>query len=465
MEEFEYSGIWWLPENPENQVSGTLKYNPRDGATLILVGSFKEEKNFNIFIQPKMILGVTSNGKYITLYKCFETKFNMSFPGLLNSAFKVSVIIIGCHFGKEEDIVFSSLSLSYSNLNEWTGISGFRLKPKFNQENRLIKFEVLYEFPEKIEAKFDKYNISIDFNFNTKRENGYELNLKQTTVFKIEPNNPFHLNEYLDEHLYNIQNFLSLAIGTAAYPLIIIGKSKASITKLNDGTIVYNDILIFYKLGTLVDLSKKVYEFDMLFSFKDISDNFEIILKNWIEKSEILRPVYDLYFGTLYNPSMYLQHQFLSLVQALESYHRRKYEGKYISDNNYSELHEILVKSIPKNVESDFRKSLYQKIKYLNEFSLRKRIKEIFLKYGDLVESIIQDQENFIEDIVNTRNFLTHYDKDLEPKSKKGKELYWLTQKMKFLLEICLLSELGIHDESIKTLVSRNQKFQNLAKH
>ena len=112
MEEFEHSGIWWLPENPEKQISGTLKYNPREGANLMLVGSFKEEKDFNIFIQPKIILGTTSNGKYITLYKCFETKFNMSFPGLLNSAFLISVIIIGCHFAEEEDITFSSLSLS-----------------------------------------------------------------------------------------------------------------------------------------------------------------------------------------------------------------------------------------------------------------------------------------------------------------------------------------------------------------
>ena len=202
----------------------------------------------------------------------------------------------------------------------------------------------------------------------------------------------------------------------------------------------------------------------MVFTFKDISDNFEAILKNWIEKSKILQPVYDLYFGTLYNPSMYTQHQFLSLIQALESYHRRKYVAKYISDKDFSGLYERLIEAIPQDIRSDFKKSLYQKMKYLNEFSLRKRLKKIFKNHGGLVDSIIQNQVNFIEDVVNTRNFLTHSNKELESKSKKGKELYWLTRKMKFLLEICLLSELGITDESIKSLVSRNQKYQYLAK-
>ena len=84
----------------------------------------------------------------------------------------------------------------------------------------------------------------------------------------------------------------------------------------------------------------RLYPYDMLFTFKDISDRFEILLKNWFEKADTLGPVYDLYFGTLYNPRMYLQHQFLSLIQAIEVYHRRKFEGKYLSDDDYEPIYE-----------------------------------------------------------------------------------------------------------------------------
>jgi|Deesub1362A_J573_1020465.scaffolds.fasta_scaffold08208_2 hypothetical protein len=61
-------------------------------------------------------------------------------------------------------------------------------------------------------------------------------------------------------------------------------------------------------------------------------------------------------------------------------------------------------------------------------------------------------------------DFLTHYDKDLESKSKKGQELYWLTKKMKFLLEICFLSELGMSNEIIRTLIKRNERYRHLTR-
>jgi hypothetical protein len=463
MEKFEYSGIWWLPENPERQASGTLEFNPKEGASLNLIGSFREIKDFNIFQQPKIILGLTSNGKHITLYRCYEKSFNMNFPGFINSSFLVNFIFIGCHFEKEEDILFDSLSISYSNLDEWTGISGFRQKTEFDQKGHLIKFDLLYELPQKIEANLDKYKVYITFNFNSKSDLIYEFNLKQTALFKIDSHSPAHFNIYMDEIVPYIRDFLSLAIGKAVYPHLIIGKSKASTAKLEDGEIVFNDILIFYKLGPFVDFSKTVLRHEMLFSFKDVSDNFELYLNNWINKSELLQPVYELYFGTLYNPSMYLSHKFLSLIQALESYHRRRHEGKYISDEDYTVLYDSFLNTIPQNIDADFRESLCNKLKYLNEFSLRKRLKEILNRYKDLVEPVVRDKESFIEAVKNTRDFLTHYDKNLESESKKGQDLYWLTQKMKCLLEICFLSELGMSDEVIKAIISRNQGYIYLA--
>jgi hypothetical protein len=36
------------------------------------------------------------------------------------------MVIVGGHFEKEEDILFNNLSISYSNLDEWAGISGFK---------------------------------------------------------------------------------------------------------------------------------------------------------------------------------------------------------------------------------------------------------------------------------------------------------------------------------------------------
>ncbi|MFQ6054681.1 MAG: hypothetical protein ACE5J3_01700, partial [Methanosarcinales archaeon] len=119
MEELEYNGIWWLPENPDNKISGTLKFHPVEGANLELIGSFKGLNDLNTFLQPNIILGITSNGKIITLYKCYESQSHMSMPEFLSSSFIASVVFLGHHFEKEEDIIFDSLLLNYSHLEEW----------------------------------------------------------------------------------------------------------------------------------------------------------------------------------------------------------------------------------------------------------------------------------------------------------------------------------------------------------
>jgi len=464
MEEFEYNGIWWLPENPKNQISGTLKFNQRENTILELIGSFKEAKDINEIPELNIILGITSNGKIITLYKCYESNFHVSMPGFFSSSFIVSIIFQGYHFKKEDDIKFDSLSLNYSHLEEWTKISGFKSKLENDLENHFKKYEVSYSFPEKVEAKLDKFNLSFDYNFTSNGDGIKEVKLKQTTFIKIEPHKQVHFNDYERDICYHIQNFLSLATGQAIFPEIIKGKINAYKTKLLDRRIAYNDILIFYSIKNLPDLSKKLHPFDMLFSFRDISDNFGKYLENWFAKSEILQPVYDLYFGTLYNPSMYLQHEFLSLIQALESYHRRVKEGKYVSEDDYTEIYKTLISVIPQKLDNYFKESLIQKLKYHNEFSLRKRLVEILKKCEGVENLLIHNDESFVKDIVNTRNFLTHYDKNIEMKAKNGQELYELTQKIKFILEICFLIELEIPIETIKALVSQNQRYQYLAR-
>lgn len=243
MEEFEYDGIWWLPENPDKKISGTLKFHPVEGANLELIGSFKGIEDLNTVLQPDIISGITSNGKIITLYKCYESQSHMSMPGFLRSSFIASRVFLGYHFEKEEDIIFESLSLNYSHLEEWARITGFQFKIENDSKNHLTKQEVRYSFPKKVEVKLSNLNISFDYNFTLGGDRIKEVKLKQTMFIKIEPHKPVHFNDYQRDICYHIQNFLSLAIGRAVSPLIIKGKTNACKTKLSDGRVVYNRLV------------------------------------------------------------------------------------------------------------------------------------------------------------------------------------------------------------------------------
>jgi len=458
IEEFEYTGIWWLSDKPEKQISGTLRFTPNEGAILDLIGSFKDITDINKTLNPEIILGISSNGKNITLYKCFETKSSFSFLGFQTSSFYANVVFIDVHFQKLENIKFKSISVHYSHLDEWVNISGFDIKHLWKEKEVIIK----YKLPEPFKADVSndlKVLINIRATGPSLSFVQKEATIKQKTEIKIETSEDKSFEDYR-KIMYQIQNFLTLGITEPVYPLAITGLTELNKKMIKDKT-HYPPVEIFYRLPDIPKTPKTLLPFDMFFTFKDISDRFESFLRNWFKKADLLEPVYDLYFGTFYNPRMYLEHRFLSLIQAIESFHQRIYGGEYLSDEEYKPVYDALVNAIPDGVARDFKESLENKLKYGKEFSLRKRLKEIFDEYQEILNDFIGNKIAFIDMVVDTRNYQTHHDKDLKKRAAKGDDLYRLTQKLKVLLEICLLTELEFNSEEIKALFSRNRRYQH----
>lgn len=38
----EWAGLWWLPDEPDSRVPGILRYDPKDGLSLSLIGAFED---------------------------------------------------------------------------------------------------------------------------------------------------------------------------------------------------------------------------------------------------------------------------------------------------------------------------------------------------------------------------------------------------------------------------------------
>jgi hypothetical protein len=466
MNSFEEEGIWWLPENPDNYFSGILKFDPVKGAKLELTGSFDEDRVLGIPLETddpnkSIILGVISR-KEVTLHKCYEFYSSSSSPGIQVSHFDVRTVYLGHHFEKEEDIKFNSISVNYSNLNEWVGITGFKLRHELDSNGHFTKFNCNFQYPEKIDLSLDDLDMSINYSFIGTRD-FYNPKLKQTTLIELYPNNSLSFKEFKENILYYIQNFLSLGIGKAIYPLQIKGKNEACKIDLPDEKTIYKDIEIYYRTNSFNLPEKTLNTHEMFFSLRDIEDSFEECLNNWFRKADALKPAYDLYFATLYNSSMYLEHNFLSLAQAIESYHRRLYGGEYMLCDDYKDVYDTLMDAIPDYVGNDHKQSLRGRIRYGNEFSFRTRLKKIFENLGENVTStLIADKNSFINKVVNMRNYLTHYDKSLEDKVNKDEDLHLLTIKLKFIMEVCFLLELGIPSNKIEEFISRDRRYGHI---
>ena len=453
IEELEIKGLWWLPEKSNLKLPGILTFSPYKGFFLEVQGSFKEIGEMHKFLTPDIILGFSHQGKNITLYKCFETSHKGHFPEIPESIFSVNVGFIGVHFTQLSEIKFKKVSVRYNYLDEWLNISGFNITNNPKEKSA----EIRYKLPAPVEVNLKnglKILLEVKASMPSISVVQKEACIKQETFFTLEfPKE----TTFEDAHkfIYIFQNLLSLLTSEIVYPIKILGNSENAVKIIEDKKF-YEPIEIIYQLSlSHVKSKKSVYPFDMLYPYISIKNKAETIFNNWLEKTQILRPVYDLYFGTIYSGDMYLEFQFLSLIMALEVYHRRMIRNEDIP----SKEHEERIKQILNNTPDKYRDWLKEKLKYSNEPSLRKRIKEIYdiLKNIGYVTDLIPKKKDFVDKVVNTRNYFVHYDQSLKDKALKGAELYWLIQKLKILVEICLLKEIGFLDTEIDNIFQQRK--------
>jgi hypothetical protein len=70
-----FIGLWWVPNDPEKKINGTLEIIRGKDTYLHLIGSFRKEDKENFDEGKKhfdVILGLSSEGKKITLNRCIE---------------------------------------------------------------------------------------------------------------------------------------------------------------------------------------------------------------------------------------------------------------------------------------------------------------------------------------------------------------------------------------------------------
>ncbi len=414
-DKFEYEGLWWLPDTPDEKMSGNLLFDPDEEATLKLIGSFKNIQNFDTLLEYEVIFGISANGKYITLYNCMEIGYSLSFPGLLVSQYYVDTVIVGGHFLKPADIEFKNVSVMYQYLDEWVNISAFEIQ--FFKEPPGVK--IICTLPRRISARInDKLTISFDFEVKGPKISVVqnEIYMKQRTIMNFECSEGLPYQEFF-ETLKSIQNVLSFAVKRYVYPLRIVGSTKAS-TADSNGT-ENSNIELFYKIRNIQRDDKPILPNEMLFTFKDVSGRLEEFLGNWFKKRELLDEAFAPYFGILYNPNMYQNQKFLALTQTIEAYHQR--------------------------------------VRDKNELPLWRRLEDILNTHKAALTGLIEDEAKFINDVKNTRNYFTHYDEKLREKAASGADLFYLTEKLKILVETCLLSELGFSNEEISSFFQKDR--------
>jgi len=458
---FELKGIWWLPEKPAGQISGILSFDNEKKISLELLGSFRQLTSLGgrDLFQPQIIHGISDSGHICTLFKNIETNTQLNFPGIQKSIIEAQYLFIGKHFQTSDEITFPSLKISFTNLENWLTIRPFSLEIPNNKENK--DWNLTHKWPSEFTAKLVEIESTIEstHEFYTGGNLITDAIWKSKAFLQITPNDVKHFQWYWGM-MYDLCNLLTLLIGETTF----INQVKA----LGDDVIIGPDkttkenIELFFtqKKGLI---NKEIHPFEVILPFPRISEQIAEVLSLWFKKAKGLRSVYDLFFGTFYNPGMYLQFQFLSLMQALESFHRVTKGGKYLSNDDWKPFRATLSNAISPELNSGHRESLKRRIQYGNEYSLRKRIGELLESLNEKTISRLSPTDKYFTGvIVDTRNYLTHYDDELKDVALKNADLYWANQRLKIFISLLLLKEIGVQEELIFNSMIENNKVRQI---
>jgi hypothetical protein len=460
-EPVEHTGVWWLPEQPQHVVSGTLYFDPSEGIDLKLVGTFGSLPDLNQDHRPDIILGATTSGKLVTLHHNVRTGFRLVMPGVPSASYRSAVAFFGHHFAASEQLRFRTLSLAYPHLAEWTGLSGFSITHSVDEAEHWIGATLAYSFPDALPAAIPGAELKLDYESSQDGDLRTSVLLNQRTFFKVTVSEPTDFSTLWSQYRHPIENFLTFAVGTPVRPTEAFLTADGVTHPSRSGP--HPKKIEVLKPSRAADIADKPrHRSDMLFTLEDIGNSFGPALTTWMTKAQHLEPVYNLYFGLRYATRLYLENQLLAVAQALEVLHRRTVGGQMLPDPEFALLQQRLSDALPDTLDGELREAFQLKLRYFNEVGLRRRIRDLLSGLESATEVAIPHSGRFVDRLVTARNFLTHFDRSLEQRAPTGEGLYLVVRQAMFLLELRLMLELDMATDLVERIARRNERYLQL---
>lgn len=461
MESFEHLGYFWRPEEPEKKIPGKLSFDYANGAELELLGSFTE----GAFGRSSIIHGhITGNYQRVTLSDCRSRVIRSSRNRDINETKWHFERIYMCKkhwFNNIEELAFDSITVSFTHLSDWM--------LQDNPSSEIVHFskhsENVYKAAHKgsfilgdiIGVPYD--NARIRFWVAEKKHHVGRTYSSINYEFRctIELQKALHFDEFSPLFEFFLPKFLNVATGYANFPLNIIGNASD----------LPSEVHICYRIPGYVDRGTSYVVRNMLFTFKDVRDMLANYLAKWISDGEKLWTVYELYSQAYYRKGLEKSAEFMDLARALEVYHRTMYDGEYMSEEEYEPIKSTVIDAIPPDVSADHRDALKAGLKYGYQYSLRTRLRkllnEILAEQSENIDKIIDNPSSFIHRLVETRNHFTHYDGEPNEYVLRDDELYDFCRRVRMLLQICFLKDMGFPSVEISRLLNNYESYKRFA--
>ena len=387
-----------------------------------------------------IINGKLIGGGTICLSGCHVEKIQVFLGTHSEVTVSVEKAFLGGNY-LEENIEFPKYSIKLKGMLNWCGLCHFEYGD--NWQYQWIKKEcVRFQLKQGISVKI--YPVLHEPTRTIKATE--EFVLKQEIVMEFEYEQPVCVDTFLAD--YRVFETL-IVIGSGAKPYLeeikyYDPKNKLFVSGTKHNIIKPLQMFINWEKGEAIERPKH----KMLFLLENLNaDNQEKYLE-WSQKIELFGTIADLYCSISYYNDMSLEMKFLNIMQALETYHSRfRYNNKL---KNFKAHVEELFSCTITEVPSPHKEAYYcatQADSNINYIILKTRMVDLFnddfkCKIGTMVwNGNIDEVYSYIDTIVDTRHYYTHYGKSKEHKALRGEKLEFTIHVLRTLFEYHFLKE------------------------
>lgn len=446
-------GHFWLPELAD-KVSGRLQISEIGKCSLELLGVFGGHKAAfrDTHHDLSTIHGVVQGGP-VTLYDCFYLNRNFGFGTVAVSKVHVGTVFRGANLPPEDQLRVTELEAAITGLDEWLQITGIESGFEFDSARKVQAAFIRYVPPPKIELSLPGLQATFKFAWTAPGGRARtEAKITHQARLSVVPTDGASF-ESVRQQLTRLVNFLSFAADQTLTIDSLYAYSPSAAMDVAEGQKLIQ-LPVFYESSTRTRAAK-VERNTMLFAYPDVTDRLEGMLKSWMAHHEALSPAFNLYFAVQAGRHAYVESEFLSIVQGLETLHDRTSDEAVEPADVFGAKVTRILATCP---EAD-REWLAEQLAYANKPSLRTRLRRMLKPFASTFGNA-EARKVLVENIVDTRNYLTHYDPGLAARATRGSELLPLTSKLQALFQLHLLLLLEIDQGHIDKLIASNRQLR-----
>lgn len=459
-----FVGQWWLPDQPDKQIPGTLRIGTGYPELELHSASTTWETSTlgdNRFDVP--VLYGQSMGACLTLLDITQTSSSISGAGDLQETQRVlfvgTVLIGGDHLAHAADRRFNRASLRLSNLNEWVNRSPYRWSStKHAEAVEMVRLPPLRATIPGCEITLDR---TVESRYGYLTESGFTSH----EVIGLRFDEPQPLNELEYRFIRPLEQLMTLATGTPCTAFAVrIGNDNRTDDRLNSWPVV--NYTVRRRNTDMAQQDRPRIRAHMRFGVNSADDppniDFGEFMPRWFSLQARLGSVCDLIFLPRLESRSYLHEQMFSIASALEGMHRRlkpNYEKKSYDDQTRNvEVLEAVRAEKPEHYDW-----LKRAIAYAHRKSYAFRINEMLDQTDHLMVEVVGNEAKWTQQLRDIRDGIGHVLPGQDDKTVE--QMIAMLYSARLFAQLVLLRQLGFTDAQCRSSLRHHWELENVQAH